>query len=133
MQDSERDHSFSFNVLVRSFKYGARGVVLMLRPARNAWMAALVALFIVGAGLGFGISKTEWCLVVLAYAAVWMAETFNTALEMLADSMTRDFHPLIRDAKDAAAGAVLIAVISAVMIALFVFGPYVLRLIENSL
>jgi diacylglycerol kinase len=133
MQGSERNHSLKLSVLIRSFRYAARGVALMLRRPRNVWMAALVALFIAGAGFWLGISRAEWCLVVLAYAAVWMAETFNTALEMLADSMTRDFHPLIRDAKDAAAGAVLIAVVGAVIVALFVFGPYVLRLVKSCL
>ncbi len=120
--------SSDLSLLIHSFRYAARGVALMLRSRRNRWLGVLAALFITGAGFGFGISRVEWCLVVLAYAAVWTAEAFNTALEILADKFTPEFHPLIRDAKDAAAGAVLIAAVGAVMIGLLVFGPYVLRL-----
>ena len=39
---------------------------------------------------------------------VWTAEALNTAFEFLADAASPNFHPVVRDAKDVAAGAVLI-------------------------
>ncbi len=58
--------------------------------------------------------------------AVWTAEGINTALERLADAVTTDHHQLIGQAKDAAAGAVLIAAIGAATIGLLVMGPHLL-------
>jgi diacylglycerol kinase len=51
----------------------------------------------------------------------------NTGLEFLADAITTETHPLIGKAKDAAAGAVLLAAIGAVVIGLIVLGPPLLE------
>ena len=64
----------------------------------------------------------------LAMGLVWMAEAFNTSLESLADAISIEFHPAIRDAKDVAATAVLIASILAAGIGICRFAPYVLHL-----
>ncbi len=61
---------------------------------------------------------------VLAMTLVRMAEALNTALEFLADAATREFHPLILQAKDVAAAAVLTAAIGALAIGPLVFGPH---------
>jgi diacylglycerol kinase len=48
----------------------------------------------------------------------------NTAMEFLADAVSSDYHPLIGQAKDVAAGAVLIAAIGAVIIGMIIIVPY---------
>ncbi len=62
--------------------------------------------------------------------AVWMAEALNTAFELLADVASPEFHPVVAQAKDVAAGAVLLSAIGSVAIGILVFGPYFLRLIS---
>ena len=74
------------------------------------------------------VSTTEWCLLILAMVAVWVVEALNTPVELLADAITKEFHPLIGQAKDVAAGAVLIAAIGAVVVGLIVFGPRLAQL-----
>jgi undecaprenol kinase len=55
-----------------------------------------------------------WAVVIiLAAAMVLAAEAFNAAIEYLADAVHPDYHPLVGAAKDAAAGAVLIASLAA--------------------
>ena len=55
-----------------------------------------------------------WCaLVLLATGLVLMAEAVNGAIEHLADAVHPAHHPLIGVAKDAAAGAALIASLTA--------------------
>jgi diacylglycerol kinase (ATP) len=63
--------------------------------------------------------------VAIAIVAVWTAEALNTALELLGDAAAPDPHPLVGQAKDVAAGAVLISAIGAVVIGALVFAPYV--------
>jgi diacylglycerol kinase (ATP) len=57
-----------------------------------------------------------WGLMLLAGGAVIAAELFNTAIELLADHLHPETHASIRIVKDCAAGAVLVAAITAVAV-----------------
>lgn len=70
-----------------------------------------------------------WCLVIGCIAAVFSAELFNTAIEALADRVTLERDPLIKVAKDTAAGAVLVLAIASVIIGLAVYIPAGLKLL----
>jgi len=116
---------FSFTARLHSFRYALAGLRTLLLTQHNAWLHAAATAVVVVAGLALGLSPAEWCWLVLAMTLVWMAEALNTALEFLADAVTQEFHPLILQAKDVAAAAVLIAAIGALLIGLLVFGPHV--------
>lgn len=118
--------SLTFTGRVRSFSYAIRGIVVMLRSQQNAWIHACATVAACFAGLLFGLSRSEWCWIVLALLAVWTAEAFNTALEFLTDVAAPEFHPTAGHAKDVAAGAVLIAAIGAAVIGVLVLGPHLL-------
>jgi len=120
---------FQFTGRIRSFKYALRGIWTMVQSQHNAWIHALATALVIGAGIVFHITRNEWNWIILAIIAVWTAEALNTAFEFLADATSPAFHPLIRKAKDVAAGAVLIAAIGSVAIGLSIFGPYVMNLI----
>ena len=102
----------------------------MLKSQQNAWVHAFATIAVVIAGFVFGISTSEWCLLVLAIIAVWMAEALNTAIEFLADVASPEFHPLVKKAKDVAAGAVLISAIGAIVLGIIIFGPHILKLMK---
>ncbi len=116
---------------IQSFRYAARGVRLMLRSQHNAWLHAMASCCVLIVGGLFTLSSAEWCWIVLAIMAVWTAEALNTALELLADAASPDFHPLVGKAKDVAAGGVLIAACGSIIIALLVLGPHVLDLFRS--
>ena len=59
-----------------------------------------------------------WAIGAMTVGMVVMAELFNAALETLADHLHPDRHPEIGAAKDMAAGAVLVAAIAAILVAL---------------
>lgn len=100
----------------------------MVASQHNAWIHAAATASVLLLGFYFGFSKAEWCWIVLAIVSVWTAEGFNTAFEFLADVSSPGFHPLVKKAKDVAAGAVLIAAIGAAAIGLLVIGPYLMEL-----
>jgi diacylglycerol kinase (ATP) len=102
----------------------------MLRCQHNAWIHAAATVVAVGAGLWFHVSLADWCWIVLAISIVWTAEALNTAFEFLADAASPEFHPLVRDAKDVAAGAVLITALAAAIIGTIIFWPYVRGLLS---
>lgn len=115
---------FSLTQRWHSLRYALAGLRTLLLTQHNARIHAVAAVLVVVAGLYLGLSRTEWLWLVVAITLVWTAETFNTALEFLADAVTQELHPLIRQAKDLAAAAVLIAAIGALLIGALIFGPY---------
>lgn len=115
--------SFTLSARFKSFKYALEGIVLVLKTQQNAWIHAIATLLVLALGVFFTLTATEWLLLVLSICSVWVAESFNTALEFLADTITKDFHPLIKKAKDASAGAVLISSIGSAIIGFIIFVP----------
>ena len=116
---------FTVTARARSFLHAFRGIGTLLRTEHNAWIHAAATVVVTAAGLLVGLEAVEWGLIVLAIALVFSAEAFNTALEVLADAVHPDPHPLVGRAKDLAAGAVLLAAMGAVVIALLVFVPHI--------
>ncbi len=108
---------------IKSFQYAFQGIADVFRSEPNAWIHAVVACCVLAAGWYFGLSKTEWCLVILCIALVFAAEAFNTALEHLTDLVSPEHHPLAGKAKDAAAAGVLLTAIGAAIVGLLVFLP----------
>jgi diacylglycerol kinase (ATP) len=98
----------------------------MISSQQNAWIHAAATLIVVAVSLFFGLTKAEWCWVVLAIISVWTAEALNTAFECLTDVASPEFHPVAANAKDVAAGAVLITAVGSVLIGVLILGPYVL-------
>ncbi len=72
----------------------------------------------------FEVTRTEWCILIFCIGLVWMAETFNTALETITDLVSPEQNLLAGKTKDLAAGAVLLAAITAAVIGLIIFVPY---------
>jgi diacylglycerol kinase (ATP) len=66
------------------------------------------------------LDLSQWSLIAIAIGLVWAAELFNTAIESLADAITIDEHPLIRNAKDVSASAVLVASLTAGILGILV-------------
>jgi diacylglycerol kinase len=108
-----------------SIRHAARGVAVVLRTQHNAWLHAIATGVVLTAGFFVGLSRLEWCAIVLAMMAVWTAEALNTAIELVVDLASPDVHPLAGRVKDVAAGAVLIAACGAAIVGIFVFAPHV--------
>ena len=121
---------FRFTGRIRSITFALSGIWIMLKSQHNAWLHACATVAVVSAGLLFRLSSSEWCWLVLAIMAVWTAEALNTAFEFLADAASPEFHPLVKQSKDVAAGAVLIAAIGSIIIGVLVLGPHFLRFIR---
>ncbi len=106
----------------RSFVYAFRGLRVLLDEP-NARIHLVATLLVVTLGLLLKLSRNDWFLVVAAIVGVWVTEAMNTALEALANAAVPHQHPLVRDAKDVAAGAVLLAAMGAAIVGAVVFIP----------
>lgn len=121
---------FQFTGRIRSFPHAIVGVVRMIRCQHNAWIHAAATLLVLAAAFFLRISAGDWCWIILAISIVWRAEALNTAFKFLADAASPEFHPLVRDANDVAAGAVLLTAIAASIIGVIIFWPYLERMLS---
>jgi diacylglycerol kinase len=108
--------------------FALNGIRVFFSECKNGKIHLLAAILVLIAGLALRIHPTEWAWVVLAIALVFISEMLNTALEKLADEVTREKNPEIGKLKDISAGAVLISALFAIVIGLLVFIPAVLKL-----
>ena len=104
-----------------SFNFAAEGVVHALRTQRNLWIHFALAAAVLIAAVGFGVSRIELMVLLLAITFVLVAELVNTAIEAAVDVASTSFDPMAKLAKDIAAGAVLIATAVAVAVGYLVF------------
>lgn len=119
---------FQLARLPRRLAAAFRGVYRLLRTCANARIHLLATVVVVGLGLWLEIARAEWLWITLAIAGVWTTEGINSAIETLADRISRDHDALIKEAKDLAAGAVLVAALAAAAIGLIIFIPRLLAL-----
>jgi diacylglycerol kinase (ATP) len=107
--------------LLDSFNYAFEGIIHVLRTQRNLRIHFLAAVLVFGAAIAVGVSRIQLIALVLAIAFVLVAEMLNTAIEGVIDVSTTSFDPNAKLAKDIAAGAVLIASVTAIAVGFLVF------------
>jgi undecaprenol kinase len=113
--------------LWKSFYYALTGIKTALCSERNMRIHFFVSLLVIGCSIFFSISKLEWLFVIVAIGGIFSLELMNTAIERVVDLVTEEYHPLAKQAKDLAAGAVFIYAITAVVIGSIIFFPYFFR------
>ena len=107
----------------KSFGYALRGIIRLFRSEPHAWIHLLAATAVIALGRVLTVSAVEWCLLILAIGSVWTAEALNTAVEHTVDLLSPEFQTAAEYAKDAAAGAVLLASLTAAVVGIIVLGP----------
>jgi len=107
--------------LFHSFNHATEGIVHAVRTQRNLWIHFAVAALVLVAAVGFGASRIELAVLLLAITFVLVAELVNTAVEAAVDVASTSFDPMAKLAKDIAAGAVLVAALNAIAVGYLVF------------
>ncbi len=123
---------FSIKKRIQSFRYAFRGVQQFIKNEHNVWIHLIIAILVVIAGLFFSLTITEWTIVIIAIAMVLAAEAFNTAIEVLVDFISPDYHKKAGKIKDIAAGAVLITAIASAIVGFLIFIPKLIALIASK-
>ena len=109
--------------LIKSFGHALKGLKLLFLSQRNAIIHLCLMGLAVVLGVLLKISFTEWAIIVLSSGMVIAAESFNTALEKLSDTIHPERNEGIGSAKDIAAGSVLITAIAALVVGIIIFIP----------
>ena len=120
--------SYSFKKQLKSFTFAWKGILTCAGHEQNITFHLIAAIIVLAAGFCFGISRTEWMVVMLCIGTVIAAELFNSAIERLVDMVSPEWEKIAGEVKDVAAGAVLITAIAAAIVGMIVFLPYVIAL-----
>lgn len=118
LKDKEDETKLTF-----SFKYAFEGIITTIKEERNMFIHFLIAIIVVITGIYVRLSLNEWFICLLLFALVFSLELINTAIENTVDLVTTKKNKKAKLAKDAAAGAVLIAAIFASIIGIIIFLP----------
>lgn len=97
---------------------------------RRHFLSALVLLFAV---LFLRVSALEFTLLAVSVSFVLFAELMNTAIEVVVDMVSPEYHPLAKIAKDVAAGGVLVAAIGAAVMGYLILSHYIFPIYKEAL
>jgi diacylglycerol kinase (ATP) len=111
---------------IKSIKYAVKGFFLLLTTENAIKSQVFFALIFTVLGIYFDISRVDWALQFLAIGLVLSVESLNTAVEKVCDFIHPDHHPKIGFIKDVASGAVTFAALTALGIAVLIYGPHLI-------
>lgn len=109
--------------LLRSFVTGFIGLAHALGSEQNLRIHGVAAISVIAAGFFFALAAWEWIAVILCIGLVISSECMNTAVERLADRVSVERHPLIKQAKDCSSAAVLVLALTSATVGCIVFVP----------
>ncbi|MFA5099608.1 MAG: diacylglycerol kinase [Candidatus Omnitrophota bacterium] len=123
-------HIFRFHGFYESLKIAGKGIAYMFLFHRNMRIIFLcgVAAFLMG--IYFRLRGIELVALCVTITLVFMAEMFNTAIELMIDISFRKYHTLIKLVKDIAAAVVLIAAINSLGVGYVLFSKHIIALLK---
>jgi len=123
-----RDDTFFSEARLKSFRYAWSGIVVFFAREQHAKIHLVSAIGCILLSIWFRIEKWEIIAILFSIAFVWISEMFNTVLEKTMDMISPEWHPQVKVIKDIAAGAVLVASITAALTGLVIFFPKIFLL-----
>ena len=114
---------FSINARLRSFLFAWQGLRRFILSEHNTWIHVVATIAVILMARFYPVTHYEAIALTFSIGMVWITEVLNTAIEKMMDRLAPGPHPMTGYIKDLAAGAVLLAAITAVITGLIVFIP----------
>ena len=121
-------YKFTLKKRLLSFKYAFKGIAYLYKTQPNLWIHTAVMFVALGLNIYLKLDLTEWCIILVVMAMVLVSEIFNTAIEVIVDFISPDFHEKAGIIKDIAAGGVLLTVFLAVIVGFIIYLPKIIEL-----
>lgn len=110
--------------LCDSVQDAAKGIIYVVRSEKNMRIHIALGLLVIFLAIILGVPRLELMVLILIIGIMYVAELVNTAFEEVVNLITTDYHPLAGIIKNIAAGAVLVAALTALWIGYLVFKEY---------
>lgn len=115
----------------KSFRHALAGLRYAFREERNFQIEIIAGVLVFITTFLFPLSWIERSVVLLLMSTVLTLELLNTALERVLDMLKPRIHPYVKVVKDMVAGAVLLSSLTAFLIGLIIFFPYVWVILKS--
>ncbi|MFD1705442.1 diacylglycerol kinase family protein [Siminovitchia sediminis] len=117
------NHPFSLRRLAKSFTYAFQGILYAIKNEKNFQIHVLAALAVMVCGILLQLNKIEWLFIIICIFGMFSLELMNTAIERAVDHHSKEISPVAKQAKDLAAGAVLVYALMSIVIGSVIFLP----------
>lgn len=116
----------AFKRLIRKFQNAFLGLKAGILYDRSILVQMILAIISLILFYLLKISYVEWLFVITAIFVVVVSEFLNSAIEDVCDLLVKKYDLHVKEIKDIAAAAVLLAAIYAVVVAIFIIGRRIL-------
>jgi len=104
-----------------SVRVAIKGIVYLFLYHRNMRIIFILGILAFLMGLYFDLRGIELIAICITITLVFMAEIFNTAIELMMDMLTGQYHTRIKLIKDIAAAVVVLACLNAIAVGYVLF------------
>lgn len=113
-----------------SFRHAFDGIFWAFTTQPNFRVHTSLAILAIVFGFILKVSYVEMTILVLAIVFGIGMEMVNTSIEAMTDLITSQYHEQAKIAKDVAAGMMLLVAIGTTVVAVLIFGPRIVDLLE---
>lgn len=124
-------HVFRLHGLKESFGLALKGVLYLFLFHRNMRIIFMLGAIAFLLGIHFELNGIELVALCITITLVFMAEIFNTAIEMFMDMVTSKYHIRIKLVKDIAAAVVLLTSLNALAVGYILFSKKIYAALFN--
>ncbi len=110
--------------MVDSFKYAGEGIAWAFKNHRNLRVYIGIGILVLLAATWVQVTREEFILLFFTIILCLIAEMLNTALEEMTDLITIKWSHQAKVVKDVGAGMSLLASLSAIVVGMLIFAPY---------
>lgn len=114
----------------KSFQYAGEGIAWAFKNHRNLRIFIGIGIIVLLAATLLGVTRAEFILLFLTIVLALITEMLNTALEEMTDLITIKWSHQAKVAKDVGAGMSLLAAISAIVVGILIFAPYLMAYLQ---
>ncbi|MCP3030350.1 diacylglycerol kinase family protein [Halobacillus sp. A1] len=104
-------------------RHALRGIQQVFRKERNLKIHLIISVVVIFFAAFLDVSLMEWAVLFGIIALVISLEMINSSIERVMDYLAPEWHASVGEIKDIAAGAVLVAAISSIIIGCIIFLP----------
>lgn len=120
-------HIFRFHGFKESLEFAAKGIGYLFLYHRNMRIIFMLGILFFLLGLHFRLKGIELVALSVTITLVFMAEIFNTAIEMMMNMLSTKYRLRIKLVKDIAAAVVLLTSLNAVAVGYILFSKRIFK------
>ena len=119
---------YSISRLFKSFGYAIRGIGSAFKTEQNLLIELIGLIINIILIWYLKLNSIETCIIILVCTVIISLEMVNTSIEYTVDMAMPNMHPLAKNSKDTASGAVLVASLGAIVIGIIIYIPKIIAL-----